>query len=207
MLPELIALIPAAGQSRRMGVPKLLLRLGTRTVIEHLVLALRHPAITHVVVLVRSNDVELQTALAKFPEVRMVIPAIEPEEMRASVQCLLEAIAPQHAGGWLLVPADSPWIEQQVLDRLIATWQQHPDKISVPTHMAKRGHPTLFPASLPHETAQLPSACGLNSLLRSQPERVLEVACDEESVLYDLDTPEDFARLLTAWRHVYPQDI
>ncbi len=100
----------------------------------------------------------------------------------------------------MLIPADARWIEQSVLGRLIASWRESPENIIVPVHNGRRGHPTIFPASLPVEIESIPRDRGLNYLLHANPARVVEVPCPEPSVLCDLDTPEDFERLKQMWK-------
>ena len=190
-------ILPAAGRSRRMGVAKLLIRWGDCLVIEHVLDAVRrHPAVSRVGVLCRADDRELQQAVSGCSGVELVVPAAEPEEMRNSVECLVEAMRDSESPGWMLIPADHPVIEVDVLDRLIHAWMQEPEKIAVPVHDGQRGHPTIFPASFPEEIKQIPAGKGINWLSRcAAPEDVQEVPCPEVSVLFDLDTPEDLARL------------
>ncbi len=62
----IFAVVPAAGRSSRMGRPKLSLPLGGRTVLEHVVIALRQGGVDEVLVVVGPHDlpVWLATALA-----------------------------------------------------------------------------------------------------------------------------------------------
>ena len=54
--------------------------------------------------------------------------------------------------------------------------------------------PAWKPYSLAAQVEQLPHDVGINTLLRSSPALVTEWPTDRESVLADLDTPEDYAR-------------
>ncbi|MEZ5939930.1 MAG: nucleotidyltransferase family protein [Planctomycetaceae bacterium] len=197
---NVVALVPAAGVSRRMGQPKLLMPLGNQRVIDHLVTSLAYPAVERVLVLVRPDDINLQDALHPYSHVDVITPQHAPAEMRESVSLLLKAYNRHHSGGWMLVPADAPWIEHSVLDRLVAAWRDTPENMVVPVHDGRRGHPTIFPASLKSEIDMIPSDRGLNYLLHANPERVVEVQCSEASVLCDLDTPKDFERLKQIWK-------
>ena len=55
----IFALIPAAGESRRMGRPKLALPLGEKTVLEHVLDALRHAQVDHMLVVIGPHVAEL----------------------------------------------------------------------------------------------------------------------------------------------------
>ena len=45
----------------------------------------------------------------------------------------------------------------------------------------------------------LPSEIGLNVFLRSHPRQTLEVPVESPTILWDLDTPEDYRRILAVW--------
>ena len=97
--------------------------------------------------------------------------------------------------GWVLIPADHPTLNPQLVRELIAAWSASPSQIAVPVYDGHRGHPTIFPWSLAEEVFRLPPDQGLNQVLRSDPNRVLEVPVSDPRVLDDLDTPEDLLRL------------
>lgn len=203
MTSKLLAIIPAAGKSRRMGQPKLLLNIAGQTVISRVLAALKQAGVLRILVVVRPSDEDL------IREVRLaggevVIPPADPEEMRQSVEYALQSIR-DHAvkghpyAGWILVPADHPTLNPSVVQRLIAAWSHRPQQIGVPVFNGRRGHPTIFPWSLVDEILSMPADQGLNQLLRSKPEGVLEVDIPDSQILNDLDTPDDLRRLLESF--------
>ena len=88
---RLFALIPAAGRSRRMGSPKLLLPWGGTTVIEHLLATLARPEICAVFVVVRPTDFILRATLARTAAI-VIAADQDPPDMRDSVELGLTAI-------------------------------------------------------------------------------------------------------------------
>ena len=193
---RMFALIPAAGRSRRMGTSKLLLPWQDTTVIEQLIRTLTRPDIAAVLIVVRPDDRELQAAVQRTSAVA-VIPDHEPPEMRDSIEIGLRAIrqqfAPADDDGWLLIPADHPLLEPEVLDGLLTRWSRGDCEALLPSLGQRRGHPTILRWSLAARIEQLPRDVGVNTLLRSTPNLVTERPTDRESVLADLDTPEDYA--------------
>ncbi len=193
---RLFALIPAAGRSRRMGTSKLLLPWQGTTVIEHLIGTLTRLDIAAVLIVTRPDDHALQVAVQRTSVVA-VIPDHEPAEMRDSIEIGLRAIrqrfAPTDDDGWLLIPADHPLIESEVLNGLLTRWSQGDCQALLPTLGLRRGHPTFLRWSLATRIEALPKDVGVNTLLRSSPGLVTEWPTDHESVLADLDTPEDYA--------------
>ena len=192
---RLFALIPAAGRSRRMGTSKLLLPWQSSTVIEQLIGTLTRPDITAVAIVIRPDDHALRDVVQRTSALA-IIPDHEPPQMRDSIEIGLRAIrerfAPTDDDGWLLIPADHPLIEPEVLDGLRSRWSRGDCDVLLPTFGQRRGHPALLRWSLAARIEQLPRDVGVNALLRSSPSLVTEWPTDCESVLADLDTPEDY---------------
>jgi molybdenum cofactor cytidylyltransferase len=191
---RLFAVIPAAGRSRRMGRPKLLLPLGRTTVIGRLLTTLA-AADVEAFVLVRPADEALRAEATRCGAV-VVQPDNPPPEMRISVEQLLRAIedqrSPNSEDGWLLIPADHPLLSPATLQTLIEVWQKSPAQIVLPTCNARRGHPTLLPWSLAADVNALPANVGINHLIRQHPELVSEIPVEDPTVVLDIDTPADY---------------
>jgi molybdenum cofactor cytidylyltransferase len=200
-MSRVFALIPAAGYSRRMQTPKLLLRVNGKPVIDHLLEALR-PAVEKTFILVRRDDDDLKKALCADDALRIVEAAVPPPDMRDSVELLLNAVeracSPADDDGWLLTPGDHPIVHPLVLRTVVEAFKRDPHEIHIPTFQGKGGHPTLFPWALASRVAELPRDQGLNSLRKLADVRTALHPTDEPSILWDLDTPEDYARLVAA---------
>lgn len=181
-----------------MGRPKLLLPLGSGTVIGRLLEVLASAEIAGTFVVVRPDDRALRSAVEAAGATPLV-PEIAPDEMRQSVEIALRHIQniyrPGPDEGWLLSPADHPLLDPAVLARIIAAWRRSPEKIVIPVYAGKRGHPVIFPFRLAGEVFSLGSDEGLNQLVRRHAAEVEELSVDSASVLTDLDTPQDYERL------------
>jgi molybdenum cofactor cytidylyltransferase len=177
-----------------MGAHKLLLPLGGQTVIRRLLDVLQRSEITDRVVVTRADDEPLQREVERSGG-SVVRPAVDPPDMRASVQYALDAIRDRHApsadDAWLLVPADHPLLEPAVLDLMLEHWGRGRDSILIPTFAGWRGHPALFRWKLAALVPTIPAGRGLNWLLENGCAPVAELPVEDESILLDLDTPED----------------
>ena len=195
---SLAAVIPAAGHSRRMGQPKLLLPLGGRPVLARLLEALAAAGFGPRIVVVRAADTALQQ-VARECGATVVCPAVDPPDMRASVEYALEAL--EQAGpplvddGWALIPADHPVLDREALRQIAGFWPRTTADVLLPVYQSQRGHPTVFRWSLVPEIRALPPDCGLNVLLRRDEVRIEELPVDSPGILTDLDTPDDYHRL------------
>lgn len=193
-------LIPAAGKSRRMGRPKLLLPVGDRAVLEHVLTAVRSAGVADVLV-VAAPDADILAHLAATAGAHVLRLAEDTPDMRATCQhglaWLDERFHPGESDGWLLMPADHPTVRPDVVRALLATASENTDKtIIVPRCQGRRGHPTWLRWSHAAAIRALPPEQGLNAYIRAHADETLELAWPSDEILRDLDTPEDYQRLV-----------
>lgn len=190
------AVVLAAGESRRMGRPKMLLPWGNGTVLGSAVAAVLAAPVAPVVVVLGAMAQAVRTALAPYagePRLRIVCNARYPEGMLSSVQAGVAEL-PSDCSGFLLFLGDHPAVSPRVTHALVAAAAVHPEAILLPTLAGQRGHPVLFPLTLRSEIMHLPAAEGLRAVVWRHPERVVHVPVDDAGVLIDLDTPDDYQR-------------
>jgi molybdenum cofactor cytidylyltransferase len=190
------AVVPAAGNSTRMGRPKLLLPWTDGTVIEHCLAAWRAGGVTEVIVVVSPADCQL-ARVVQTTGARVVIPPQPPPDMKSSVRHGLQfveaSLHPDPGDAWLLAPADMPLLPARVVSMLLHEHQRSGAEILVPRHRGRRGHPVLFPWSLAVRLEALAADQGINAIVRAGPTRMVDT--DEHDILADLDTPDDYQRL------------
>jgi molybdenum cofactor cytidylyltransferase len=195
-----VALIPAGGRSARMGRPKLSLPLRGRTVLECVVAALRAGGVGRVLVVVAPHAAEL-VALAEAAGARVHLLPHETPDMRATVEEGLRWIErvwrPHPDEPWLLVPADHPTLDPEVVRLLLREYDRRGDaSILVPVHEGRRGHPVALAWHHVAGIRRHPADEGLNTYLRRTAAATREIAVPSAEILRDLDTPEDYERLL-----------
>ena len=202
MRPRYFAIVPAAGQSARMGEPKLLLPLAGSPLITHVLRAWQRSRVGHIVAVIRPGDERLAEVI-RTAGIELAIPATPPPDMKASIQTALRHIltrfSPTATDAFLVAPADVPGLSPGVIDALIERHLTGDKSILVPTIAGRRGHPVLFPWPLAAEVHSLSAGDGLDSLVRRQ--ATLTVPCDDVvagngiNPFADMDTPEDYRRL------------
>ncbi|QDU26376.1 Purine catabolism protein PucB [Anatilimnocola aggregata] len=197
------AIIPAAGESRRMGEPKLLLPLQSKPLIAHTIDAWLTAGLKPLVV-VRPND-EALVQVCRERGADVLQPQAPPSEMKVSVQLALQFLDGQFHPGehdcWLIAPADMPRLSVAIIGRLLQlhceSVASHSTSILVPTIAGKHGHPVLFPWPLSAQVHQLGTNEGVKALLTRNPVR--EIPCDDllaqgPQAFADIDTPADYQR-------------
>lgn len=192
----IVGLVPAAGLSRRMGRPKLLLRVGGVPLIARVVDALRDGGAGRVVVVVAPAGTPGATEVAELAEGRRAEVVVAPgptPDMRASVELGLAHLA---AGpppvAVLLAPGDSPGIGPGLVGRLVRRASESPGRIVVPRHRGRSGHPVLIPWPLAARIPLLPAGVGVNALMAGHADAVEPLDADDPGLLADLDTPDDY---------------
>jgi molybdenum cofactor cytidylyltransferase len=195
------AIVPAAGESQRMGRPKLILTIGGQTVIARVVSALREAGADPVIVVSPPPDAEEASRLrqeAADAGAAVVVPATRPPDMRSSFERALAYLEDltHFPTTVLLTPADSPCLTRSLVARVIDHSRRDPSSIIIPTFEGRRGHPVALPLALARQVRDLPAGVGINALVARHGPAVIELPVDDPAVVEDLDTPEDYARLV-----------
>lgn len=190
-------IVPAAGDSKRMGAPKLLLPYQAATLIEHVLAQWAGSRVEQTLVVVNpGNQALIETC--KSTRAVCVIPDPAPAEMKHSVQAALRWIEknlnPKPNDAWLLAPADLPHLSSRIIDLVISGYDPCRPTIVVPRHGQRRGHPAMFPWSLAGAVYDLLQDQGVNHLFDLHD--VVDVQIDRSDILDDVDTPDDYQRAI-----------
>ncbi len=196
--PAFGVVILGAGASSRMGRPKLLLPWGDTSVIGHLLRQWRRLGARQVAVVCREDDARLLDELDRlgFPlRNRIVNPAPE-RGMFSSIICAANWSGWDPAlTAWAIVLGDQPHLRMENLRTLLSFQRKHPENICQPSYGGHGRHPVLLPRSSWAELGRS-SAPTLKDFLRQSSAKVLECPIDDLGLALDLDTPEDYPRLL-----------
>ena len=188
------AVILAAGQSRRMGRNKMLLPFAASTVLETIVTEIAACAqIADRVVVTGHQTDEIAALLGAYPVRCAFNPAYAQADMLVSIQVGLRALSTE-ATAALLVLGDQPRIQRAVIELVIAA--QQPQAIVIPSCRMKRGHPILIDRALWPDVLALPETATLRDFIRAHEDQIRYVVVETDSVLNDMDTPEDYDAMI-----------
>ena len=192
------AIVLAAGQSRRMGVQKLLLPFGSKTVITHIVDQLTASSVDEVHVVVGCQGKRVSRELSSRP-VSIVNNSNYKSGMLSSVRCGLQAIT-QQCRAVLVALGDQPSVTTKLIDQMLQTFASTEKQILMPLYQGKRGHPIMFSAAYRKEILTHYDNVGLRGLLYAHKDDIYELPVTTSGVLSDMDCPEDYRRELAIIR-------
>jgi len=185
------AVVLAAGQSKRMGQPKMLLPWGQMTVIEKVISTLKAAGIDDLHVVAGGNQQDIEGALARYQVNFTYNPDYRDGEMLSSVKVGLNSITGESEAA-LIVLGDQPQIEAQVVEMIVERYHSTHSKIIVPSFQMHRGHPWLIEKELWKDIIELKPPHTLHDYLVKNQAMISYINVDTPSVIQDLDTPQDY---------------
>jgi len=192
---RVVAIVLAAGEGRRMGGPKALLRLGETTFLAHACRLVARPGVASVVAVLGAEAPRVRAEAGLPAEATVVVNDRWQEGMLSSVWRGLDVAEAAAADAVLLHPVDHPLVEPATVDRVIEALSSSA-AIAVPTWGGRRGHPGGFHRAVFAELRAAPPDHGARAVLAAAPGRVVHVPGDPGCVA-GIDTPEDYARALS----------
>jgi molybdenum cofactor cytidylyltransferase len=204
MAGEIAAVLLAAGESRRMGQPKMLMPWGPTTVLGQVVsifsaglsskLNRRIDSQPGIFVVTGGARLLVEAEMARLAEqypLRMVYnPNYALGGMVSSIQAGLMALGPGIIAA-LISLGDQPQVREKTVRQICTAFEHTGSPIVIPSFQNRRGHPWLAARALWPELIALPSSTTPRQFLDAHAAQIEYVPADE-SILQDLDTPEDY---------------
>lgn len=185
------AIVLAAGQSKRMGEPKLLLPWGETTIIRQVCQQICASPLHEVVVVTGETDDAVRAQLEGL-RVRVVHnPRAAQDEMLSSLKVGLDAIW-DSCEACMIILGDQPRVQPATIAAVLSAYNQGLGRIVAPSYNKRRGHPLLIDRSFWQGLKDLPKNKAPRDLLRANENAIFHVQVDDDGILQDIDTPEDY---------------
>jgi putative nucleotidyltransferase with HDIG domain len=196
-VPRLAAIVPAAGLSSRMGRFKPLLPLGSTTVVERVV-SLCAEAALHQIIVVAGHAKEDLIPVVRPTGAQIVENPDYRDGMFSSIVAGVRHLDPE-CDAFFLLPVDIALVRPTTLARLARGYAAHPGCVIHPSFQGATGHPPLIPAALGPEILAWQGEGGLKGFFDTHAVPTVKVAVADRHVLFDSDTPDDFAEMTLRW--------
>jgi molybdenum cofactor cytidylyltransferase len=187
---EIWSIILAAGESKRMGFPKMLLSFNGKTMIENVISNVTDSDADNTLV-VLGADRDMLIDLIRKSDVKYCYNDNYKEGMLSSVKCGFKNL-PSDLKAVLVFQGDQPLITPEVINSVIEAYSSSGKGIVIPVHNKKRGHPLLLDIKYRDEIEKLHTHEGLRSLAYRFSDDVLEVETDDPCIFRDFDTYDDY---------------
>lgn len=190
------AILLAAGESRRMGdTNKLALDVGGLPLLRRTALTLLGACLNEIVVVLGHQADAAKSLLAGLP-LQLVDNPHYAEGQMTSVHRGMQALQ-KPCEGVMVCLSDQPLLESSDVEILIRAFVDDcPRTVLVPTYQGRRGNPIVLAHR--HREAILAGDrnLGCKRLIERNPELVWPYPMPNDHCVFDLDTPEDYSRLL-----------
>jgi molybdenum cofactor cytidylyltransferase len=193
------AVLLAAGYSSRMVKCKSLLPLGDLKVIERGIDTFRQAGIMDIRVVVGHRADELIPVLEEL-RIPHVFNEKYDEGMFSSIVKGVQFL-PAGTKAFFLLPGDMPLIKSHTVRLLERAFNKVKADIIYPVFQKHRGHPPLIGANCFPEILLGNTSGGLRQILERREEKAYEVEVFDEGILLDLDTQEDYQRIMADYHH------
>jgi len=185
------SIILAAGLSLRMGSLKQLLPLSGKPLIRHCLDTVLASGVCDIIVVVGFHGGEIAKAINELP-LRVVFNKLQGSEMADSIRAGLPEAA-QSSTGIIVYPCDYPLVAPETIATLCKEHDKCPDRIIIPVHNGKKGHPALFPRDVINEMFE---GITLRDIMKKDPGRLCLVPVPDSGTLLEVDTREDYEKIV-----------
>jgi len=174
-----------------MGHLKQLLPLNGKPIIRNGLETLLLSGIEDTVVVLGSGHERIRESVHDL-SVKIVFNTDPASDMAESLRTGLRAVV-KSSSGILISLADQPLVSAETIKSLVALHGQEPDRILIPQYGTKKGHPVLLPKSLLEDIFY---GGTLRDVIKKYPERVCLLPVTDEGVILDIDTVDDYKKIL-----------
>lgn len=189
----------SAGESKRMGQPKALLKFGERSNIENLLDEYLSSQLDKVIVVTGFNGESLKKFIEKKTKNKKLKVVINEHYNLGMFSSIQKGIAEISRGGILIGIVDNPFTNSIVIDELIENFNG--GEIVIPDYHGKGGHPVIIPFSLREEILNAnPEKTSLKDIFSCHLDMVKRIKFEDQTITFDMDTDEDYNRLLSLWK-------
>jgi molybdenum cofactor cytidylyltransferase len=193
-MPNIGAVILAAGKSSRLGQPKQLIQFRGKTLVRRIVEAAHEAGCSPIVVVIGSDKDKVARELEQTNAV--IVENVNWENgmgtsIRGGVQRLID-LAP-NVEAILLLVCDQPFVDSNTIEQLIALGEKMKKAVVASSYAGTLGVPALFDRSCAGELLQLDDTSGAKPIIFSNHDRVAEFPFPEGKI--DIDMGADYESL------------
>jgi molybdenum cofactor cytidylyltransferase len=186
------AIVLAAGESKRMGEPKVLLPWGKSTVLQTVISTLQSCGLRDVLVVTGAAHQQVEMLVGRTVQT-VFNEQYQSGEMLSSIQLGL-TVKMREASAALICLGDQPQIEDRSVRSVCDAFLKSKSKLVVPSYQMQRGHPWLAARAIWDEILLMREPETMRDFLKKHNKEINYVECPTPTILQDVDTPEDYLK-------------
>ncbi len=190
---KIAGLILAGGGSKRYGVPKALLDWKRKPFVRHVAERALQAGLNPVYMVLGAVIGPIREALAGLP-VQFVMNEDWEQGQSTSVARGIASL-PERVGGAVMLMADQPQVPSELIRSLVKMHSRTLAPIITPVVEGRRSSPVLMDQKMFGDLEMLQGDMGGRAIFGNYP--LLKFPWDNPDDLFDVDTPEDYQRLLS----------
>ena len=196
-IPQIGCVIMASGISRRFGENKLLADFQGQTLIERVLKLTDGELFARRIVVTRTEEV---AQICQNSDIEVILHDCSGrgDAVRIGMEQMTDR--KDRLDGCIFIPCDQPLLQRKSLVRMMEKFSECSCGMIRLGYEEKCGAPVLFSKEYFQELMELPSEKGGSFIIKKYPEQVKIVQADCEYELSDMDTSEDYRRLLELYK-------
>ncbi len=197
---DVVGVVVAAGLSTRMGRQKLLIGLDGVPLARRVVDAALGSRLRRVIVVTGPEATGVANAIPHQIGGKRLTKVVNPrptDGMSSSMRIGLKEVE-DSASGVMIILADQPGLNVAVIDRLLDSFAENPDRIVAAGIDGRRTTPVIFPSGLLPELMEVRGDRGGREVVNKHRSRIVLVECADVYDDVDIDVPEDVERIRAA---------
>ena len=187
------AIILAAGMSSRMGIPKQLLKLGSKAMVRVITENVLASQVDEVLVVTGHLEQEISAVINDLP-VKIIFNPHYIQGQSTSLALGVKAID-VNTSAFLVFMADQPLISPSLINMVISEFKKRCCLALRPIYHDLPGHPVILHYSLSAEVEALKGDEGARQVLKLLGNKVDYLPVQDEAVILDIDTLENYEKL------------
>lgn len=195
-MAKVAGIVLAAGLSKRMGRPKLLLKLNNESVIYKVVRSALFSRLDEVVLVTGKNNIEILESLqdlSRHTKLKITHNKAPELGMSSSIKVGMVCLGSDRDGAMIIL-GDQPKLSTFIINTLGDAFSRSPTCIVAPTVCGRQTTPVVFPARFFSALMSLKGDRGARPVIDSNPDAVIRIEVGEVYDDTDIDTLADWEK-------------
>ena len=189
------AILLAAGEGSRMGVPKQLLNWSGKNLLEESIdTILKVDKVTELRVVLgyKSDKIKEKIQKIKNEKIRILVNENYDNGMATTIKTGMSNMS-SNIKHLMIALGDQPFINKDIIKNIINKYLFVDKECLVPVYKGKRGHPVIIKRELlEEEINKIDGIGGLRQFIKHKPEKVYFYEIDKKEIIIDLDYYDEY---------------